>query len=303
MVSVILPNYNHAPYLEQRINSILNQTYQDFELIILDDFSTDNSKGIIEKYRNNSRISHIIFNEINSGSTFKQWRKGIEIAQGDYIWIAESDDYSDETFLAKSINLLQNNKECALVFTQSFIVDSQNKIIEKRNLQINEDHYIDNSKFVRENMLYWNSLYNASMVVFKKELANSVNWERICKMKYCGDWLFWSEVLLSESLNIYEIKEPLNYYRTHNLNVTNKSIKNGLYFLEGFPISINNSKKLHLKMDMAYIERWFRICRNHIKKFHISKPISFKIWFLFFKLKPQISIFILKQLLKKFYRK
>lgn len=294
MVSVILPNYNHAPYLDQRINSILNQTYQDFELIILDDCSTDNSKEIIEKYRNNSRVSQIIFNEINSGSTFRQWRKGIEIAQGDYIWIAESDDYSDETFLAKSINLLQNNKKCALVFTQSFIVNSQNKIIEKRNSQISEDHYINSSKFVRENMLFWNSLYNASMVVFKKELADSVNWERICKMKYSGDWLFWSEVLLSENVNLGFVNEYLNYYRVHDANVTNHSQKKGLYFIEGFDISISIAKRLNIKRDKYFRQTWFDLCSKYSKQFNIPIFTHIKIGMHFFKRQPKVIFCMLR---------
>ncbi len=66
-VSVIVPNYNHASFLKQRINSILEQTYQDFELILLDDCSTDNSREILEQYRSNPHVSHIAHNEINSG--------------------------------------------------------------------------------------------------------------------------------------------------------------------------------------------------------------------------------------------
>lgn len=76
-VSVIVPNYNHALFLEQRIESILNQTFQDFEVIILDDCSTDNSKKIIEKYRTHPKVSKIIYNDVNSGNTFKQWNTGI----------------------------------------------------------------------------------------------------------------------------------------------------------------------------------------------------------------------------------
>jgi glycosyltransferase involved in cell wall biosynthesis len=76
LVSVIIPNYNHSLYLKQRIDSVLNQTFQDFELIILDDCSSDSSKEIIEQYRQNPKVSQIIFNQINSGSVFKQWAEG-----------------------------------------------------------------------------------------------------------------------------------------------------------------------------------------------------------------------------------
>src|ERR1700752_3159230 len=75
-VSVIIPNYNHATFLIERIDSILCQTFQDFELIILDDCSNDNSRSIIEKYHGHEKISHIIYNPTNSGSPFMQWQKG-----------------------------------------------------------------------------------------------------------------------------------------------------------------------------------------------------------------------------------
>src|SRR5947208_3454309 len=97
-VSVIVPNYNHARYLPRRVESILAQTYRDFELILLDDGSTDESRSILSEYRNDPRVK-IELNERNSGSTFKQWNKGARMARGKYIWIAESDDYADERLL------------------------------------------------------------------------------------------------------------------------------------------------------------------------------------------------------------
>ncbi|HET6990511.1 MAG TPA: glycosyltransferase family 2 protein, partial [Bacteroidia bacterium] len=106
LVSVILPNYNHARFLEQRIKSILSQTFRDFEIIILDDCSTDNSREIIDRYRSDEKISHVIFNETNSGSAFSQWKKGIQSASGTYIWIAESDDFCDPDFLFTGVNKL-----------------------------------------------------------------------------------------------------------------------------------------------------------------------------------------------------
>ena len=79
-VSVIIPNYNHAVYLDYRIESILSQTYKNVEVLILDDCSTDNSLDIVEKYRSDKRIVAVIQNEANSGSPFAQWKKGLAMA-------------------------------------------------------------------------------------------------------------------------------------------------------------------------------------------------------------------------------
>src|SRR6266852_6763107 len=98
-VSVIVPNYNHSRYIGQRIESVLNQTYPDFELLILDDMSPDNSREIIERYRQNPRV-RIEYNDRNSGNTYLQWQKGIALTSSEYIWIAESDDYADSGLLS-----------------------------------------------------------------------------------------------------------------------------------------------------------------------------------------------------------
>jgi len=87
-VTVIVPNYNHARFLRQRLDSILTQTYQDFELILLDDCSTDDSRTILKEYAADPRV-RLELNEANSGSPFKQWNKGVQLAQGKYVWIAE----------------------------------------------------------------------------------------------------------------------------------------------------------------------------------------------------------------------
>src|SRR5436190_2458977 len=93
-VSVIVPNYNHAPFLERRIESVLRQTFQDYELLIMDDASTDSSPDIIARYGKLPKV-RILLNDRNSGSPFHQWNKGVNEAKGDFIWIAESDDYAD----------------------------------------------------------------------------------------------------------------------------------------------------------------------------------------------------------------
>ena len=100
-VSVIIPNYNYEKYIEERIDSILFQTYPIYELIILDDKSTDNSVARIEEIiKKHAEISiKFVKNEKNSGSVFSQWQKAFTLATGDYVWIAEADDSCNSHFL------------------------------------------------------------------------------------------------------------------------------------------------------------------------------------------------------------
>ncbi|MEG1485647.1 MAG: glycosyltransferase family 2 protein, partial [Bacteroidales bacterium] len=119
-VSIIIPSYNHALYLQERIESILNQSFQNFEMIILDDKSPDDSHKIIKKYENHPKVSHCIINKKNSGSTFSQWNKGLELAKGELIWIAESDDIADHEFLATLVPQFEKNPQLVLAYSQSY---------------------------------------------------------------------------------------------------------------------------------------------------------------------------------------
>ncbi|MCH5307587.1 MAG: glycosyltransferase family 2 protein [Prevotella sp.] len=126
-VSVIVPNYNHAPYLKERIDSILSQTYQDFELILLDDCSTDNSREVLEHYRGNRHVSHIVINEANTCNTFLQWDKGIMLAKGEYIWVAESDDVAMPGFLKTLVGVLEQYPQAVVAYVHSQMIDSESR--------------------------------------------------------------------------------------------------------------------------------------------------------------------------------
>ena len=126
-VSVIVPNYNHAAFLEQRIDSVLNQTFQDFEIILIDDCSTDDSVDFLNKFKNHPKVSHFILNEKNSGSPFGQWQRGIELAVGNYIWIAESDDFAEVDFLEKTVSVLNAKPSTVLAYSDSRIIDENGK--------------------------------------------------------------------------------------------------------------------------------------------------------------------------------
>ena len=126
-VSIIVPNYNHGRFIEERLDSIFNQTFQDFEVILLDDCSTDNSVEILKKYAQNPQVKGLYVNEHNSGSPFAQWRKGIAFASGEYIWIAESDDIAAPDFLEVLVPLLSANPKRGIAFCRSWIIDEQSQ--------------------------------------------------------------------------------------------------------------------------------------------------------------------------------
>lgn len=215
-VSVIVPNYNHASYLEQRIQSILSQTYQDFEVILMDDCSTDKSVAILEKYARHPKVSALLLNERNSGGTFRQWKKGIEHARGKYIWIAESDDYADPLFLQYLVPLLE--KGCSLAYCRSFRVEGTH--VDTKDYfwpdaldpQKWRRNYINDGKNeIKGYMIYRNTVPNASACVFVRSSINIA--EDILNMRYCGDWLFWIRIIQGSKVGF--ISKKLNYFRMH----------------------------------------------------------------------------------------
>src|SRR5258708_27842037 len=117
-VSVIIPNYNHARFLRQRVDGVLGQTFQNFELILLDDCSSDDSRSILSSYAGDPRV-RMEFNEANSGSAFKQWNKGVRLARGKYVWIAESDDYADERDLERLVGALDAEPDVTFAYCRS----------------------------------------------------------------------------------------------------------------------------------------------------------------------------------------
>jgi glycosyltransferase involved in cell wall biosynthesis len=275
MISIIIPNYNHEPFLDQRIQSVLNQTYQDFEVIILDDCSSDNSREVIEKYRTHPKVSHVIYNEINSGSTFKQWRKGIELAKGDWIWIAESDDYAEINFLEVMLSKKPRHDVSALICNMA-LVDSNNKTIMYYDGM--QDEIIQSEYLIKKRFTTYNFFVNTSRVIFRKANLGQVNWEKVTQMKYCGDWLFW--VMLIEKSHILTVRDLLSYQRNHTGNVGTLANVNGLLFTEGLMVVkwIFERHSLPLTHRIKVFEKW----DTHYREKAFSASVNKKVMEVFY---------------------
>ena len=256
-VSVIVPNYNHAPYLRQRLDSIFNQTFQDFEVIILDDCSTDNSKEIIEEYRNRLQVSHVVYNETNSGSPFKQWAKGFNLAQGEYIWIAESDDWAEKNFLEKLIPILDNDSTLQLAYCDS-ILEYKDKSIYPTEAKASQRLFGEH--LLKHIFSFDNAICNASSVIFRKSTAQSISSE-YQNFFGSGDYFFW--VLLAEKGDFYFFNQSLNHFRQHESNTTSLNRKRGGLYKENYEI--------HQYLKQQKYISWFE---NHLIVLQYIKRIE-----------------------------
>ncbi len=220
LVSIVVPNYNHAIFLRQRIDSILAQEYPNHEVIILDDHSSDNSMEVISKYANHPKVSLIISNDTNSGSPFVQWKRGLAEAKGEIVWIAESDDYCKPSFLSNLVETYIRNN-CVLAFTRSMIVDvdGHEKGVCQRHF-FHHDHHWDGKKFIRHYLSVGNRIVNASSAIFSKKAAMKID-KRFMDFKESGDWLFWIEI--ARQGNVAVVSEPLNFFRRSSQTNTSKA--------------------------------------------------------------------------------
>ena len=226
LVSVIVPNYNHARFLPERLASIAEQTLTDLEIILLDDCSTDESMNLLRDFAASEPRARLLPNQANSGSTFKQWRKGFAEVRGKYIWIAESDDSAHPDFLKTLVARLEANKNATLSACCPRMTD-----LEGKDLGIPKDWFADiggerweknfsadGMEEIKNVLSKKNAILNASGVMFRNssELLNLVD----DSMRLCADWLFWVRLLTQGDFEY--VARPLNYWRLDSSNARTK---------------------------------------------------------------------------------
>jgi len=204
-------------FVAQRVNSILKQTFKDFEIVCLDDASTDGSQEKLRALAQQHKFN-LIINAENSGSPTRQWNKGVKAARGQYIWIAESDDYAAERFLEMLVPILDDNPTVGLAYAQSQMVLPDGKIQGVYNRYASGRNGARWSKNFRrsgrdecrEYLTIENTIPNASAVLFRKKLyLESGGADE--RYRFCGDWDMWTKILLLSDIAF--IAEPLNYFR------------------------------------------------------------------------------------------
>lgn len=230
-VSVVVPNYNYKPYLRDRLQSVFNQTYPIYEIIVLDDCSTDDSLDELEHLGSTmGRDFVLIENEKNSGNVFAQWRRGVEEAKGDIVWIAEADDLADPGFLEHLVPMLATG-EVGMAFSDSRTIDEfgvaqwdsykgyYNTLFPGA---LSENGVFEGNLFLRDYLSVKNVIMNVSSVLWRKNvLARALDGcaQDLAHLKMAGDWRVYAEVCLQGQRIGYEAA-ALNVHRRHSTSVT-----------------------------------------------------------------------------------
>ena len=202
LITVYITNHNYGKYIKQSIESVLNQTYKNFELIIIDDGSTDNSKKIIEKYLNNKKIKIIYQN--NKGLSVSN-NIAIKISQGEYITRLDADDWLDPNFLQIMADTAYNNKKSAMIFCNYYLTSPRGQVIDQ--------FYRHDFKKVR---LMDQPAHGACSLIKTETLRELGGYDEQFK---CNDGVdLWLKLI--GKYKVSNVNLPLFFYRQHSKSLT-----------------------------------------------------------------------------------
>jgi len=295
LVSIIVPCYNHVKYLKERLDTIYGQSYDNFEVILLDDASTDESVDILRSYAEiHATKTKLILNKDNSGRVSKQWELGFSIAKGKYIWIAESDDYCSSNFLEEMVQLM-NNRSVMLAFANSIFIRDGKEFwrLEKHLKDLdgftwNEPFFVSAHTAVRKGFAWKNMIPNVSSVLFRNPIALPNELIALWKdVNLVHDWLLYLSMIKGGS--IAYTNKATNYYRFHGESTALKIRKTEKYYKEIEMVSlfaarhydvepsiwdalfadlIVRYKTAHPTQNPANIEQYYRVemIKNEMRK-------------------------------------
>lgn len=240
LVSIIVPNYNHEPYLRKRLESIYSQGYDNYEVILMDDCSSDQSVHVLQEfYEQYQNRTTLIVNEKNSGGVFFQWEKGLSLANGEIIWVAESDDYCSENFLDTLVPYFQNEAVNLVYSRTTFVRGAEGKpfwSIEEYLLDVSETRwqsaFVETShNLVADAFAIKNIIPNVSSALFRNQDGLEILKDPVWRsMRTCGDWVLYLHLLRGGML-AYD-PGATNYYRIHDKNTSVNSYSYDAFYQE-----------------------------------------------------------------------
>ena len=258
-VSIIIPCFNQASYLVEALESALNQTYSNIEIVCVNDGSTDNSSEIFRKYADKYK-NILFFNEtINRGVCFVR-NLAVKACTGEYILPLDADDIIEPDYVEKAVNVLEEKPEVGIVYCCADFFGVKNKRWELAEYQ-------------KEKMFFENLIFNSAL--FRKKDFEKVGGYKECMHIGCEDWDLWLS-LIENGAEVFRIDEILFHYRRTGLK--SRTDKAFLSRLEVFKEIFRNHQDLYLNNEEFYRRLFDRNCEIVFSnKYHKYK----KLWEVF----------------------
>jgi glycosyltransferase involved in cell wall biosynthesis len=242
LVSVVIPSYNHEKFVSQAIESVLGQDFDDLELIIVDDASTDTSRQIIQKYAVEDARVRVILHETNCGVA-KTANDGIAVAKGKFLAVTASDDVWMKNKLSKQLAVLESDEDL-IVWTEAEIIDEGGQPVGSTWGEFKSGSSAKQTgDFFHDLLGRWESLIPSTML-FKRANLGGIRYDE--SLKYANDYKLNLE--LAAKYAFYLIPEPLTQYRIHASNTCG---------IEGFQGEAKRANCQELIMVLEYaLSQW-----------------------------------------------
>jgi len=265
-LTVILLTYNRSKYLKFAIDGVLSQTFKDFKFIIVDNGSTDNTEEIVREYPSD-RIHYIRFKENIKG------RNLFEYSETPYLIICHDDDIMMPGMLARELEIMENNQNVAVVFSNTSIIDGEGKIIKEKTYDIKDDIIYKKHEFIKDycngggsiafpTAMYRINIFKSNRIYMKEEIGPAC------------DIYFWMEVNSIDNVLMHVIKDPLLNYRVHqdqDSAVNAVEMELGLYpYVVAF---LKSNHYNYLIGPFSSIIKW-RVCCGLLNFYHMDKISS-----------------------------
>lgn len=240
-VSVLIPTYNYAHILDETIKSVLDQTFQDFELIVVDDGSKDNTDEVMEKYKTDPRITYLR-NEKNLGLV-DNWNKCLDLAKGEYIKYLCADDRFKPTILEKFVAVMDAYPKVSLVTCNKEIFGKSSVIVE-----LPLTHYQDGYKVIKHTLNNFGWLGEPTCLMFRRsDVAKVGKFKK--GLVWLPDWEMWLRLLTVG--DCYLVPEDLAYVQNHSNQLTKKVMRSYINIFEEYELARDIRNKNGYSMDIS----------------------------------------------------
>jgi glycosyltransferase involved in cell wall biosynthesis len=231
LVSVIVASYNHAEYLEERMDSLINQTYKNIEILVIDDCSTDMSVELLKKYRSHPKVN-LILRKKNAGFVAAS-NQGVEMSKGEFIIFANCDDSCKPQMIEKLVKSMTDNQTAGISYCRSEMIDEVGRLLgddfafrESRFKNRCKNDVVIDKKEMGIFLLHSCVIPNLSAALFRKNCYLSAG-GMTSSYKVCADWDLFFRVI--SHFDVAYVAEPFNKFRQHKTTIRSSTSERILF--------------------------------------------------------------------------